>query len=307
MADFKIYNLDQYKIFKSNYYSLDDFLDCLISKPINSEIFISKESEKYDPYNWSGTNTFKEAWELCKFTYDEKYEEFRDKVNKINYKIQHKIEKKDCYKPVGSSVNIPRFLFGIPDNMRNKEEVLTKPTINIFYQIAYEASTSKEQVINRGVLTLALINYLENVKHYRVNFNFFELSKENDEIIYIDINLENKDEKLKIKKCYFPIVHPSFLRRLIFRADEIIQGLQYSSWAIGYGTPIKFEDAKYIIENDLKSNNKKELLDSIYISTPNELNIQGNNIDEDLDNFIKIINNKYNIFDEKQKKKEFKL
>ena len=160
MADFKKYNSNNYKIFKCYYNSLDDFLECLITKPVNREIFPSLSSEDLD-YRWSGTRTFKEAWELCKYTYDEKYNDFRDKVNKVDYKIQNKTKKIDCYKPVGSSVNVPRYLFGIPDNMRNKEEVLTRPVVNIYYQSSYESSTSKEQIINRGVLTLALINYLE--------------------------------------------------------------------------------------------------------------------------------------------------
>ena len=302
MIDYKLYKKGYYKIFRYNYHSLDEFLDTLIKEPINYEIFKRPSSETIGKSEWYGTDSFKEAWNLCKYTYDEGYDSFRDKFNQIKYKIEHKIELVDCYKPVGSSVNIPRYLFGIPDNMRNKEEVLTKPIININFQIGYSSFTSISKIRNRGILTLALIDYLENIKKYKVNLNIFDLSKEQDEIIYIIVNLKDKNEKLKLKKCYFPIVHPSFVRRLLFRAQEIIPDLK-NDWSNGYGVPVIYENAISIVEYDNIENYKNDIINSIYISTPDELGIKGINIDEDLNNFINILNNKYHIFDNKVKVK----
>ena len=303
MAEFKKYSIYNYKIFKCEYYSLDDFLQTIIKKPINYLIFDNPSSNNELNNEWYGTNSFKEAWELCKYTYDEKFEEFRNKINKVSFKLYNKYKYIDCYKQVGSSVNIPRYLFGIPNNMRNKEQVLTSPTVNIYYQIAYSSMTESEQIRNRGILTLALINYLENVKHYKVNLNFFEMAECDNEIIYITINLKKEDEKLKIKKCYFPIVHPSFLRRLIFRAKEIIPNLE-NNWEVGYGKAINYEKAKLLIENE---NKNEKVINSIYISTPYELGIEGKNIEEDMDSFIRTINEKYNILEEvKQKKMKYK-
>ena len=285
MMEYKKYIINNYKVFKYYYNSLDDFLDTIITKPINTNIFRYPSSNNESNKEWSGTNSFKEAWELCKYTYDFKYEDFRDKVNKISYRIYNKYKYIDCYKPVGSSVNVPRFLFGIPDNMRNKEKVLTRPIINIYYQIAYNSLTTQNQIRNKGILTLALINYLENVKKYRVNLNFFDLTKEDNEIMYLIINLKKEDEKLKIKKCYFPIVHPSFLRRLIFRATEIIPDL-LNNWQDGYGRPIGYNEAKIFLEDEFKKNKEQKVINSIYISNPSELGIDGDNIDIDADNFI---------------------
>ena len=304
--EYKKYKFNNYSIFKCDYSSLDDFLETIITKKTNTIAFTSEDSDKRGDSDWSGTESFKDAWNLCRYTYDEEYSDFRDKVNRISYKITNKIEYKKCYKPVGSSVNVARYLFGIPNNMRSKEPVYSRPTINIYYQIAYDSMTEIEQIKNRGILTLALINYLENIKNYKVNLNFFELAHNSNEIIYIIINLKKDIEKLKIKKCYFPIVHPSFLRRLIFRSMEIIPDLEYNWSSNGYGHPMNYEFAKMFLEYENKLNRTKEEIEkSIYISTPEELGIYGSNINEDIENFINLINYKYKI-NEEEKTKKFK-
>lgn len=294
--EFTTYKKDYNTIFRCKYDSLEEFLNALITKKINTNIFPYPLSINED-YNFSKTKSFKEAWELCKYTYDDGYKNFSDKVKHISFKLENTYKEIDVYKPVGSSVNVPRFLFGIPDNMRSKEIVYERPVVNIFFQEAYNCQTTHEQIMNRGIFTLALINYLENAKKYRVNFSFFELLKYDNEVIYITMCLKNKNENLKLKRCYFPLVHPSFFRRLIFRAEEIIPNLQ-NDWSNGYGVPLEFKECKRYLEEDTSK--------SIYISTPQELGIYGYDINEDIKNFINNINQKYSIFEEKGNSRKYK-
>ena len=281
-------------LFKYDFSSLDDFLNELITKKINERIFqipVSFAGSK----SFTGTNSFEEAWNLCKYTCDDGYKKFSSLVDRIQFKYENYERYIQKYKPTGYSASVPRFLCGIPDNMRSREKVYDKPVINLYFQYVYNCNVTKGQVRNRGILTLALINYLENIKNYNVNFNFIAVIKNASEIIYISIKLKDKDEKLKIKKCYFPIVHPSFARRLTFRAIEIIPYLQ-TDWSYGYGRALDYKDAKNYIYDE-------EVGRAIYISTPDELGIKGKSIEEDAENFIEIINLKYNFLNDKDVKK----
>lgn len=283
MANLSIYSKNGYTIYKYDFYSLDDYLKELITKKINTNIFFHPSSI-YGSYDFTGTHSFEEAWNLCKYTYDDGYKKFSNLVSHIEYKFENISKYVDKYKPVGTSPSVPRFLFGIPDNMHTKVLIKEKPVINIYFQYGYNWTMSSNQIINRGILTLAFINYLENVKKFNVVFNFISLSKENNEIIYSNIVLKNKDEKLKVKQAYFPIVHPSFLRRLNFRLEEIIPELK-NNWNEGYGYSLNYPEILNFIETDETN--------SIFISTPDQLGIYGVDIEEDAKNFINNINVKY--------------
>lgn len=284
-------------IHQYNFNSLDDFLNELITKKINKEIFLNPSSVSTD-YNFTKTNSFEEAWNLCKYTYDDGYKNFSNLVKHIQFKFENNSKLINTYKPVGTSASVPRFLYGIPDNMHAKKEVYNKPVINIYYQSSYSYRMNDRMIRTRGILTLALINYLENIKNYSVIFNFVTVCKKNNELVYIRINLKNKDEKLKMKHAYFPIVHPSFLRRLEFRALEIIPNL-VNDWNRGYGIPLKYEEIKSFIEED-------NLEKNIYISTPEELGIYGENIEDDANRFINRINSKYSFLNEEENVKTYR-
>jgi len=294
MANLDVKHINNSIVFKYDFDSLDEFLKELITKEINKKIFPRKESIN-GSVNFTGTNSFEEAWNLCKFTYDDGYKRFSDLVKRVQFNYENHERVRHIYRPAGSSANISRFLCGIPDNMHSKQFFYDKPVINIYFNYAYNCHVTEKQIRNRGILTLALINYLENVKKFNVNFNFISIVKECNEVIYIKVKLKNKDEKLKIKKCYFPIVHPSFLRRLTFRAMEIIPYLQ-NDWDPGYGRALTYEESKKYIEED-------NIERTIYISTPDELGIEGRNIEEDAKKFIEMINSKYNFLNEYEEEK----
>lgn len=297
MAYLEVKNKKNYKIFKYDFDSLDDFLNELITKRINSRIFSDPHSIK-ENYEFTKTKSFEQAWNLCKFTFDDGYKRFSDLVRHVEFKYESKERIINTYKPVGTSASVPRFLYGIPDNMRAKKLVYDKPIINLYFQYSYSYSMTENQIKNRGILTLALINYLENVKNYNVNFNFVSVTKEYNEIIYVKIILKNINEKLKLKKCYFPLVHPSFVRRLHFRLTEIIPFLK-RDWSMSYGHPLEYEEIKDYIEDG------KNLENAIYISTPDELGIYGRSIEEDSKNFIDKINSKYKFLNEDEDIKRY--
>lgn len=116
--------------------------------------------------------------------------------------------------------------------------------------------------------------------------------------MFIDIILKSPGERINLQKFYFAFCNPSFLRRLIFRVTETTQGLR-NGWISGYGRCMPTNEIKKILGID-KNN--------IFINWPAEMGVEGKNIEEDikafldatvLGDYIKIDEERFNVFDDK--------
>ena len=92
-----------------------------------------------------------------------------------------------------------------------------------------------------------------------------------DEIVNIEILLKKPtDAMLDLKKCYFPIAGPEFLRRILFRVLESMP--VKNNWNYGYGRALEEEEFRKFFE--LKDSD-------LVVSTPNEIGICGDNMYSD--------------------------
>ena len=281
-----IKNYKDFALYISEFKDLNSFLQAVTDEKIN-DIFINVFASINGSSSFTQTSSFKEAWNLCRFSWDEGFENFYNLFRKVNYIFTKDYVIERNFLPVGYLPNIPRYLKGIPTSMYAYKKVEATKVLNIYMQIGYNCYQTKEQIINRGILTLNLINYLES-NSIKVNFLLISASIENNEIAMIKIPLKNTYEKLNLKKCYFPIVHPSFLRRLCFRAKELMPLTDYG-WACGYGRAMNFKEVDEILKQESYNT------DYLYISTPEELNIYGENLLDDLENFINSLNHNYGL------------
>ena len=278
-------------VYISTFSSLDLFLNYICNTDVNP-IFKTRLSSVNGSYDFTGTNSFEEAWNLCRFTMNEGFQKFDALFNKLKYEVDYIYKKVSCNSVVGYAPNVPRYILGLPKNMCSYQNEKSQRVINVYMNLAYSCNTSHNQIINRGVLVLRLIDYLEK-NNYKVNFCTFDLSKEGDEWLYIGVTLKSVYENLNIKKMYFPLVHPSFLRRLSFRAVEL-SSVNNPDWSYGYGHPIESYETIQFLEQYLGDFEKNKI---IYISSPTEMKIEGYSIEDDFNSFIDIINNKYGLFD----------
>lgn len=281
-----IKNYNGYALYISEFKDFNSFLQAITDEDIN-DIFINKFASVNGSFNFTQTSSFKEAWDLCRFSWDDGFDNFYNLFRKVNYIFAKDYVTERDFLPVGYLPNIPRYLKGIPTSMYAYKKAEATKVLNIYMQIGYNCYQTREQIINRGILTLNLINYLES-NSIKVNFLLISASIENNEIAMIKTPLKNTYEKLNLKKCYFPIVHPSFLRRLCFRAKELMP-LTDEEWSSGYGRALGFREVDDILEHESFNT------DYIYISTPEELNIYGENLLDDLENFITSLNNDYGL------------
>ena len=291
MKTYKTKNGDD--VFEHQFYSIAEFLKYLENTPTSST-FQQRESLSSfsSSYDFTGTNSYEEAVKLIKYGYNENFNQFLNYKSKIDkYLQQSKISTKLFNDYIGHVPDVKAYLEGNPLSMLNKCGP-KRNKINIYYNCGYACITTIEQVFNFGVLTLALVDALEKL-NYNVDLHIFELSHYYKEIFFANYIFKKENERANIKKLYFVLCHPSFLRRLGFRLMEVTEGLS-SEWTYAYG---KVCGVSYIKDMfNLEENN-------IIITDPDEMGVKGNNLITDANNFFTQIETQSNI---KVLKKEFK-
>lgn len=132
---------------------------------------------------------------------------------------------------VGYQAIVPNYLMGIPQNMVNCRTVVQKKKIITLNKcIDYSASVSASQILEYSTQTLRIIQSLEK-QGYSINLNILDgYDCGNKEII--KVRIKSAGEKLNVNKLAFPLLHPSMLRRIMFRYVEISDTTQYrTTWA----------------------------------------------------------------------------
>lgn len=298
MTKEKCFQFHNSTVYVGTFDSLDDFLFYVRDENVNY-MFVDKMASKSRDYYFTETNSYEEAWNLCRYGMNEGFIQFADQFDSLNYYIDSQDRVEDYYSVSGFLPSVPRYLLNIPAAMHSYHVVKDDPTINIYMNYSYEAYTSKNAVKNRGIIVLSLIQYLEK-KGYKINFYGFDLShtKSYSELLFLEVPLKKEYEKINLKLMYFPLVNLSFLRRLLFRAEEKMP-LKSSEWVGGYGIPSRCEETIEFLEAYQKLKNIDQI---IYISSPDELGIYGKDLKEDYQRAIKKINQKYQNIDIQKRK-----
>lgn len=275
---YKKYNKNGYDVMYYRFDSISEFIDYLISTPIQSSSFPHPASKSSD-YDFTKTNSFQEAIDLLKFGYHEDFQKLVNlKLTLERYIKMSKKKNKQFNDYVGYVPDVKAYLEGNPLSMLNKESEARKK-INIYMNTSFFGNTSEKAIFNRGAIVLSLIEILENMG-FSVDFHLFEMSTVGDDMHFSDFILKTENERVNIQKLYFPLCHPSWIRRLNFRLIEVTPDID-SSWSSGYGRPSNLETMRRVIELDKND---------IIIPTIEELNIFGNDIIEDANSLFDYVN-----------------
>ena len=196
-------------------------------------------------YDFTKTKSYEEAEELLLHGWEEMAKRLNTKLQRMNVSKQTK--QKTVYDVCGYQCSVPRYLQGIPTNMINKQTIKQKQKVlNIYKSISYSCNVSTETIINESVKVLHCVNELEK-QGYRINlFVIFAVqSKYRNNIILVKI--KDASQKMNVKQIAFPLVHPSMLRRMIFRVIEIAD--EYDDrFVYGYGKIFDIRDYGNIVK-----------------------------------------------------------
>lgn len=192
-------------------------------------------------YKFSKTYNFQEALDLLKNGWTEVAEELTNKINVNKKAIQVETRRKSIYDVQGFQSSVPRYLQGLPTNMVNVKNVPQKiRVVTINKSISYACNVSVNEIKEESLKALQMIQKIE-AQGIRVNLNIIFGTKAKrrgtEYNIISKIRLKTSGEKLNISKVAFPLVHPSMLRRLIFRMMEVYPDTD-ESYTAAYGRPI---------------------------------------------------------------------
>ncbi len=128
--------------------------------------------------------------------------------------------------------------------MINKKNVVQKKkVITLNKNISYHAKITTQEILDNSVKALQIIQKIE-AQGIRCNLNLICCIRDRSttEINTLKIRLKSANERLNVSKLAFPLVHPSMLRRLIFRFIEVSPTFTKNSYTSGYGYPMKDDD-----------------------------------------------------------------
>ena len=264
-------NLTEYKMYFGSIGEVQNFLR--FDPDINSEIFYEQKS-KSSSVDFAGA-PLEVAIQYLIGGYSENYEQFLsmarqlEQINKKKAKVR-----KTTTSFVGQRPNVPAYIAGAPKNMYRLERTEEKKLKRIWMKVTYESSTTEEQIRNRGIIALNLINLLE-MNNYMVDFRLFEVCSVDNEIFRCEIELKKPGQMLMPRLCYYPMCGKEFVRRVLCRIKESMPFK--CGWGLSYGVVLSEEYTRMIMDFHDKD---------IYIGSPSEMNIKGENIYEDADSFL---------------------
>ena len=276
------YEKNGYDVFHYEFETLHQFLSYIQTAPVNTRVFDRnlRSSHKRSDNRWSGTESFEEAVDLCLKGWSQDFDNFVRMKKRIDEELlEPTVRPRQVADVVGYSPSVPDYLRGNPLNMWNRANVRVPTFINIYMNVSYSSGTDYDEIFNRGVIALSLVDALQD-RGYSVRFKIFECATVDEEMVISFFNLKGDGEKLNIKKTYFPLCHPSFLRRLIFQLNEVTP-VFYGTWCNSYGRPANVRTIKEVI--DVGPND-------IIIVQPGAMGVRGYDIDSDLKAMLKFTN-----------------
>ena len=217
--------------------SVNEFENYITNSPLN-EVFRWEElSSVKGTQSFTQTKSYEEATDLFKNGWDSMAQNITHQLNvKKNQTLDTHVQKV-MFDVVGFQASVPRYLQGIPTNMVNKKLVpIKQKIITLNKDISYNAMTSTQDIIDASIQTLQLIKKIE-AQGIRVNLNLIFGSEAGKNTEVVKIRLKSANERLNISKLAFPLVHPSMLRRLIFRYIEVAPTVT-KGFRWGYGHPL---------------------------------------------------------------------
>ena len=275
---YKTYRKNGYNVMYYRFDSISEFVDYLKNAPVQHYAFDRLASET-GSYSFTQTSSLEEALDLIKFGYHEDFEKLVQlKLKLEKYIKMSKKRNKQFNDYIGFAPDVKAYLEGNPLSMLNKKSEARKK-VNVYMNTSFYGNTSKEAIFNRGAIVLSMIEILENMG-FSVDLHLFEMSTVDTMMHFSDFVLKSENERMNIQKLYFPLCHPSWIRRLNFRLIEVTPNIT-SSWSNGYGRPSDLSTMKKVI--DLDKND-------IIIPTIEELNIRGENLVDDANSLFDYIN-----------------
>ncbi len=245
---------------------LEDLLQHVEHGAVNTKAFANDCFSVSGSAEFTGTDSLAEAVSLCRGGYHASFNDFLSMQQELKGHLPTTAFRRAAERSVhGFAPNIPAMLHGSPKAMYRLAAQEEIKFLRLYFNCAYPSTETHNQIIWRGVYTMALIELLEQLG-YRIDLSFFALIHGRDELesVYISVNLKDSGDALDQMSCYFPMCHPSYLRRLLFRVIETTPGLS-RRWEYNYGRAAEAPDVAAFLDLNPQ--------EAILIGTPTDMGV----------------------------------
>lgn len=185
---------------------------------------------------FTGTKSYEEARKLLLFGWEYGTEKIINEYNEHIYTIKKK--RKNVYGVHGCQPCVPRFLNGLPDNMIRTETYNIKEKVVVINKdIMYSCHVNTDRIMNESAKVLDLVSRIE-ASGVRVRLNViasFNKKRFGEEGTCVKVCTKKESQRLNIKQISFPLVHPSMLRRILFRYIECVPECNCVEYTDAYG------------------------------------------------------------------------
>ena len=228
-------NVFQGNVNVSYYETIDELTNHLEATPS-----LRHNAAEEGDYDFTGTKSFKEAIDLCKYG----DEELRKYIYEQNLKFDNvdtcnKVKRSTVNDVVGFMPNVPNYIMGVPTNMiRDNRTMINSKVLNVYINVSAAWYVNKDDIKRIAAKYVCAINKLEE-EGYRCNIYAGSAGERMSKKNLLVVKIKSDKEPMNLAKMAFPLCHPSMLRRLKFKWMEIIP-LDFGS---GYGTTVS-DDAE---------------------------------------------------------------
>ena len=267
-----------------SFHSLAEFLNHLEQAEVSAS-FADAQVSKQDFQEFTGSSSLDEAIRMCRFGFQDNFEEFFALDAQIMNMLDMSFDAPRTFNDyVGFAPDVKAYLEGSPLTMINKANPPRK-LINVYMNTSYDASTDISQIFHRGAAVLTAIKLCE-LQHYAVDLHLFEMSycdmgDGTIEVHFSEFALKDAGEHANVQKLFFPLCHPSWIRRLNFRLIETTPDISYQ-WAGTYGYPCSMRRMREVLDLDEER--------SVLIPSFDDLNVKGEDIVEDARKVFEVFN-----------------
>ena len=203
------------------------------------------------------TRTFEEAYKMLTEGWYEGSKKLEKRLALEKGSMLNKLERKFVQDVVGFQPIVANYLMGIPNSMVNSKMVMKKEkVVTLNYCTAFSGAVSANTIEENCVTAFRIVKAIE-AAGTRVDLNVFYVGYVYDyqtstkRYNLIKLRIKGANERLNITKMAFPMVHPSFLRRILFRVIEVSPSFT-REYAGDYGRVVSNDEFVEVFKDKLK-------------------------------------------------------
>lgn len=195
--------------------------------------------------SWAGTQSLKEALELCRTGWDQGIKLLSETLDAANIVQKQSRVLSEGLDVAGSMPFVPAAVAGDPMCMvsRGLERARTKPIFRIMMSGSASAGVSMQTIINRGGAILSWVDKLEGAGYQCELLYVYDVTESgwggrsgNVTEFSCGFPIKSAGEPLNIDRAAFMMAHPAMLRRFIFALYERFGDVE-PNFRSGYGMP----------------------------------------------------------------------